>query len=145
VTSLLTTLLTLHLIGVATAQSAPQATSPAFKISGLVYADYYYVAANHRDEIVDRNGFWLRRVYLTYEHTLTQALSLRVRLEFVEGFLGYRSIEKTPVDLYGWDSSRDLGVALQGRLGAEQRTRSRWATDRGPGRRWIAAGQSARR
>jgi hypothetical protein len=178
VSSLLTALLTLHLIGVPTAQSAPQApapaappaqeadaTSPAFKISGLVYADYYYVAANHRDELEDRNGFWLRRVYLTYDHMLTKALSLRVRLEansegdfvssgvsnaylkdawlrweggahailfgmastpqieFVEGFQGYRSIEKTPVDLYGWDSSRDLGVAVQGRLGAEQRTR----------------------
>jgi hypothetical protein len=168
VSSLLTALLTLHLIGVATAQSAAQeadATSPAFKISGLVYADYYYVAANHRDELEDRNGFWLHRVYLTYDHTLTKALSLRVRLEanregdfvssgvsdvylkdawlrweggahaivfgmastpqieFVEGFQGYRSIEKTPVDLYGWDSSRDLGVAVQGRLGAEQRTR----------------------
>lgn len=144
------------------AQAADEAQ--AFRISGLVYADYYYVAANHRDELVDRNGFWLRRVYITYDHTLTDAFALRVRLEmnsegdftstdvsnaylkdawlkwtrgahslafgmastpqieFVEGFQGYRSIEKTPFDLYRWDSSRDLGVLLQGSLGEARRT-----------------------
>jgi hypothetical protein len=129
-----------------------------------VYGDYYYVAGNHRDELEGQNGFWLRRVYLTYDHTLSKAFSLRVRLEvnskgdfestgvdtaylkdawlkwtrgshalafgmastpqidFVEGFQGYRSIEKTPIDFYRWDSSRDLGVVLQGRLGKAQRT-----------------------
>jgi hypothetical protein len=185
VTPLLTTVLTLHLTLVApeqtatpTAQNRSQgadATAPVFKISGLVYGDYYYVAVNHRDELVDRNGLWLRRVYLTYDHTLTKAFSLRVRLEansegdfissgvnnvylkdawlrweggshaivfgmastpqieFVEGFQGYRSIEKTPVDLYRWDSSRDLGVALQGRLGPEQRTRYTFQVGNGSG------------
>ncbi len=138
--------------------------APAFKISGLVFGDYYYVAANHRAELEGQNGFWLRRVYLTYDHTLSKAFSLRVRLEmnskgdfestgvntpylkdawlkwtrgshalvfgmaptpqveFVEGFQGYRAIEKTPIDLYRWDSSRDLGLSLQGRLGKAQRT-----------------------
>jgi hypothetical protein len=146
------------------AQETDADKTPAFKISGLVYGDYYYVAANHRDELVDQNGFWLRRVYFTYDHTLTQAFSLRVRLEvnsegdfvstgvnspylkdawlkwtrgshtltfgmastpqieFVEGFQGFRSIEKTPIDLYRWDSSRDVGILLQGRLGSAQRT-----------------------
>jgi hypothetical protein len=146
------------------AQAADADEAQAFRISGLVYADYYYVAANHRDELIDQNGFWLRRVYLTYDHTLTEAFSLRVRLEmnsegdftstgvsnaylkdawlkwtrgahalafgmastpqieFVEGFQGYRSIEKTPIDLYRWDSSRDLGVLLQGSLGEARRT-----------------------
>lgn len=138
--------------------------APAFKISGLVYGDYYYVAANHRDELEGQNGFWLRRIYFTYEHTLSKAFSMRLRLElnskgdfestgvdtpylkdawlkwtrgshalvfgmaptpqieFVEAFQGYRSIEKTPIDFYRWDSSRDLGVGLQGRLGQAQRT-----------------------
>ena len=146
------------------AQAAEADVAPAFKISGLVYGDYYYVAANHRDELEGQNGFWLRRVYLTYDHTLSKAFSLRVRLEmnskddfestgvntpylkdawlkwargahalvfgmastpqieFVEAFQGYRSIEKTPIDLYRWDSSRDLGLVLQGRLGKAQRT-----------------------
>jgi hypothetical protein len=46
-----------------------------------VYGDYYYVAANHRDELDGQNGFWLRRVYFTYDHTLSKAFSLRFRLE----------------------------------------------------------------
>ena len=171
-TPLITALLTLHLSLAAQvpapapspAQAAGADQTPAFKISGLVYGDYYYVAANHRDELVDRNGFWLRRVYFTYDHTLTPAFSLRVRLEvnsegdfvstgvntpylkdawlkwtrgshalafgmastpqieFVEAFQGYRSIEKTPIDLYRWDSSRDLGILLQGRFGSAERT-----------------------
>jgi len=149
----------------APAPAAKPEEAPAFKISGLVYGDYYYVAANHRDELVDQNGFWLRRVYFTYDHTLAKAFSLRFRLEvnskgdfkstgvntpylkdawlkwafgahsltaglgptpnieFVEGFQGYRSVEKTPLDLYRWDSSRDLGLLLQGGLGKEKRTR----------------------
>jgi hypothetical protein len=148
----------------AQAQAAEAEEAPAFRISGLVYGDYYYVAGNHRDELEGQNGFWLRRVYFTYDHTLSKAFSLRVRLEmnskgdfestgvntpylkdawlkwtrgshalvfgmastpqieFVEGFQGYRSIEKTPIDLYRWDSSRDLGLVLQGRLGKAQRT-----------------------
>jgi hypothetical protein len=176
VTPPITALLTLYLSlaaasshGQAVAHSAPPQgadadKTPAFKISGLVYGDYYYVAANHRDALVDQNGFWLRRVYFTYDHTLTQAFSLRLRLEvnsegdfvstgvnnpylkdawlkwtrgshaltvgmastpqieFVEAFQGYRSIEKTPIDLYRWDSSRDLGIRLQGSFGSAQRT-----------------------
>jgi hypothetical protein len=144
---------------------APKAAeAPAFKISGLVYGDYYYVAGNHREELEDQNGFWIRRVYLTYDHTLSKALSLRARLEanskgdfkstgvatpyfkdlwlkwafgahaltfglaptanidFVDAFQGYRSVEKNPFDLYRWDSSRDLGLVLQGGLGPEKRT-----------------------
>ena len=144
---------------------AEEAPAPAFKISGLVYGDYYYVAENHRDELVDQNGFWIRRVYFTYDHTLSKSLSLRVRMEanskgdfkstgvntpyfkdlclkwsfgahalsfglaptpnidFVDTFQGYRSVEKNPFDLYRWDSSRDLGLMLQGGLGKEGRTR----------------------
>ena len=157
------------------APAAKADEAPAFKISGLVYADYYYVAANHRDELVDQNGFWFRRIYLTYDHTLTKAFSLRVRLEmnskgdfkssgvntpyvkdawfkwsfgahslaagmastpnieFVEGFQGYRSIEKTPLDLYRWDGSRDLGLLLSGGLGKEGRTRYSFQFGNGSG------------
>jgi len=139
--------------------------APVFKISGLVYGDYYYIAQNHRDDLVDQNGFWLRRLYFTYDHTLSKSLSLRVRLEanskgdfessgvntpyvkdawlkwafgahaltiglaptpnidFVDTFQGYRSVEKNPFDLYRWDSSRDLGLLLQGALGKDKRTR----------------------
>ena len=32
-------------------------------------------------------------------------------------------MEKSPLDLYRWDSSRDLGLLLQGALGKEKRLR----------------------
>jgi hypothetical protein len=32
----------------------------------------------------------------------------------VEGIWGYRSLEKTPLDLYRWTSSRDFGITLKG-------------------------------
>ena len=152
-----------------------EVSPPVFRISGLVYGDYYYVAANHRPELEDQNGFWIRRVYLTYDHTLSKALSVRARLEanskgdfestgvntpyfkdlylrwafgshslsvgmaptanidFVDAFQGYRSIEKNPFDLYRWDSSRDLGLQVQGGLGKTGRTRYSFQFGNGSG------------
>jgi len=149
--------------------------APPYKFSGLVYADYYYVVRDHRDELEDENGFWIRRLYFTYDHTLSKALSLRVRLEvnskgdfettgvntpyvkdawlkwsfgahaltfgieptanidFVDAFQGYRSVEKSPLDLYRWDSSRDFGLLLQGGLGKEKRTRYSFQFGNGSG------------
>jgi hypothetical protein len=154
---------------------AEEAAPPAFKISGLVYGDYYDVVRNHRDDLEGQNGFWIRRLYFTYDHTLSKALSLRVRLEanskgdfkstgvntpyvkdawlkwafgahaltfglaptanidFVDAFQGYRSVEKSPFDLYRWDSSRDLGVLVQGGLGKEARTRYSFQLGNGSG------------
>lgn len=143
---------------------AEEPPAPAFKLSGLAFGDYYYVAQSHRDALEGRNGFWLRRVYFTYDHTLSKAFSLRLRFEanskgdfvssgvvtpylkdaylkwsfgaqslafglaptpaidFVDTFQGYRSLEKSPVDLYRWDGSRDLGLLAQGQLGGGRRT-----------------------
>jgi len=139
--------------------------APAYKFSGLVYGDYYYFAENHRDELQGQSGFWIRRMYFTYDQVMSKSLSLRVRLEmnskgdfkstgvntpyikdlwlkwvfgaqsltfgiaptanidFIDTFQGYRSVEKSPFDLYRWDTSRDLGLLLQGGLGKEKRTR----------------------
>jgi len=36
---------------------------------------------------------------------------------FIEGFWGYRDVEKTPLDLQKLGSSRDFGVAVRGRTG----------------------------
>ncbi len=36
-----------------------------------------------------------------------------------EGIWGYRSVEKTPLDLYKFGSSRDIGVAVKGKLGSD--------------------------
>ncbi|MCH8873234.1 hypothetical protein IH824_10785 [candidate division KSB1 bacterium] len=133
------------------------------KIKGYMFGDYYYVLKNHDSSIEGSNGFWFRRIYLTYDHTLDDEFSVRLRLEMnspgdfstrskLEPFLkdaylkwtranhaiilglsstptwnhlesvwGYRSVEKTPGDLYKWDSSRDFGIAFKGSLGSEKR------------------------
>ena len=160
------------------AQPPPAAAAepaPSFKLSGLLFGDYYYLARSHRDALEGQNGFWLRRVYLTYDQALAPALALRVRLElnskgdfkstgvlapylkdawlkwsfgahslaaglaptpnidFVDGFQGYRQLEKSPLDLYRWDSSRDLGLVAQGRLGASRRTQYTFQFGNGSG------------
>jgi hypothetical protein len=106
------------------------------------------------------NGFWFRRVYLTYDYKYDDAISARVRLETatpgdfsnrvamityikdaflkwqsgaqavlvgispapslpsVEEIWGYRSLEKTASELQRLVTSRDMGVAATGTLGA---------------------------
>lgn len=128
------------------------------KLSGLVFGDYYWMAQNHNAELEGNNGFWIRRIYLTYDHQISEAFSGRVRLEMdsegdfvtdsklepsvkdaylkwsneehaiiagisstptlglAEDIWGYRSIEKSPLDLYDFASSRDFGIAFKGNL-----------------------------
>lgn len=143
-------------------QPAPAPQAPPYKISGLAFGDYYTFASHHLPAWEGQHGFWLRRIYLTYDHTLSPALSMRVRLEmnsngklaggaltpyvkdaylrwnvhgrqaltlgiqpsltfdYIESVWGLRHIEKTPLDLYRWDSSRDTGLTLSGPLNASQ-------------------------
>lgn len=172
------------------AQSAPQPSdtaepgAPAWKLGGQFFADYYVVAshdprwgaeAGGPDDLEGRQGFWLRRVYLTYDQTFTPRLSARIRLEansagdflsptrlepfvkdayvgwrvgrhtatvglvptasfqLTEQVWGLRSVEKTPLDLYRFDSSRDLGVLVTGPLGAEGRLRYEFQLGNGAG------------
>lgn len=49
-------------------------------------------------------------------HSLIAGISPTPTWGLVERVWGYRSVEKSPVDLYKLGSSRDFGVALQGRL-----------------------------
>jgi hypothetical protein len=128
------------------------------KFSGLMYGDYYYVFAHHDGAIKDNNGFWFRRIYFTYDNTLSDKIAMRFRLQMsspgdfvtsttmipsvkdaylsakigkhtlmlgligtpmydnVEDFWGYRAMEKTPIDLFNFGSSRDFGVGLKGTL-----------------------------
>jgi hypothetical protein len=128
------------------------------KLSGLMYGDYYYAFKNHDATIENNNGFWFRRIYFTYDNTLTDKIAMRFRLEMnnpgdfktsttmipsvkdaylsakigkhtlmlgligtpmydnVEDFWGYRAMEKTPIDLFKFGSSRDLGIGLKGAL-----------------------------
>jgi hypothetical protein len=116
--------------------------------------------SSHQANFNQQHGFWIRRVYFTYDHTFSSTVSARVRLEagsngkmqggsltpfikdlylkwtfagkqaltlgihpsltfdFIEGVWGLRHIEKTPMDLYKWDSSRDTGVTVAGPINA---------------------------
>lgn len=139
------------------------------KISGSVFADYFYNVS--RDGTIDSmpntavggatglQGFQFRRIYFTYDSPLSEQFSSRFRLEADQGDLfasnkigvvikdaylqwkeifagsnaifgiqptpafsvsedawGYRSLEKTIMDLRGIVSSRDFGAALRGKL-----------------------------
>lgn len=127
------------------------------EISGYMVGEYYYNASHHTEDGEGRHGFWFRRIYFTYDNTLSETIQMRFRLETaspgqwttstllipwvkdayfqwamgkgvnlvagiqsppsfskVESIWGYRSLEKTPLDLYGWTSSRDFGITLKG-------------------------------
>ncbi|MFC2166165.1 hypothetical protein ACFLT2_14350, partial [Acidobacteriota bacterium] len=132
------------------------------QIDGYMAAEYYYNIDHHSGSMDDggimgRHGFWFRRIYFTYNNTLSDAVKMRLRLEMnstsnlfsastlvpyvkdaylswkfagsssliagiqsppsfnqVEEFWGYRPLEKTPLDLYRWTSSRDFGISLKG-------------------------------
>jgi len=144
------------------AEKPSAAPAPAFKISGLAFGDYYAFAQHHLPAWDGQHGFWLRRAYLTYDHTLSPALAIRLRLEmnsngklaggaltpylkdayvrwnfhgrqaltlgiqptlsfdYVESVWGLRHIEKAPLDLYRWDSSRDFAATLAGPVNSAQ-------------------------
>lgn len=127
-------------------------------LSGLAFGDYYWMAQNHNDNIEGDNGFWLRRIYLTYDQKISDSFSARLRFEMsspgdfssnskmipnvkdaylkwhnetqqifagisstptfglTEEVWGYRSVEKSPQDLFGYGSSRDFGIAAKGQL-----------------------------
>jgi len=128
------------------------------KLSGLAFGDYYWMAQNHSDNIEGNNGFWIRRIYLTYDLEISDSFSARLRFEMsnpgdfttsakmsptvkdaylkwhndtqqilvgisstptfglTEHVWGYRSVEKSPQDLFSFGSSRDFGIAAKGQL-----------------------------
>lgn len=60
---------------------APKSEYPKWKISGLVFGDYYYFADHHDPKFDNQQGFWMRRAYFTYEHSFTERFYARFRLE----------------------------------------------------------------
>ena len=148
------------IFGVIVFTSIGFAQDTPYKFSGLMFGDYYSVTSHHDPDIKGSNGFWFRRIYLTYDHKLNSNFSTRIRLEMgsagnfsttsaalvpfikdayikwiinpdhqaflgisqpptfsvIEKVWGYRFIEKTPLDLQRWASSRDFGIALNGTL-----------------------------
>lgn len=126
------------------------------KWQGYMFGDVYYVAEHHNPDIKNANGFWFRRIYSTWNFTLSDTIKGRLRLEMsdvgdfttkasmtpyvkdaylqakiggqtliagisgspsiggIEGLWGYRHLEKTPLDLFKYGSSREFGIALKG-------------------------------
>jgi hypothetical protein len=139
---------------------APPPAALPWRITGLVFGDYYGFIDNHLSTFEDQHGLWLRRAYFTYDHTFSPAVTTRLRLEmnsngklqggaltpfvkdaymrwtfygrqqlttgiqpsltmeYIESFWGLRHIEKTPLDLYRTDSSRDTGFTVAGPINA---------------------------
>ena len=129
------------------------------KIHGLVFGDAYWMAAHDKPSLENQNGLWFRRIYLTFDFSLSENWSARFRTELsspgdfktkgkmepfakdayvrwkngnhqvkvglagtptwdtIEGFWGFRAVEKTLLDLQRIGSSRDMGVSAKGKLG----------------------------
>lgn len=64
---------------------------------------------------------YVKDLYLNWamseNHTLVAGLSPTPTWGLAESIWGYRSVEKSPVDLYKLGSSRDSGIALRGSFG----------------------------
>ncbi|MFQ5649935.1 MAG: hypothetical protein ACE5IY_08325 [bacterium] len=145
--------------------TAPLFAQDSGKISGYMFGDYYYMAANHNEDLEGANGFWMRRIYFAFDKGLSEAFSMRLRLEMssagnftgkdkmtpvvkdaylkwkkgkhsiylgisgtptwglVEKFWGYRSVEKTALDLQKLGSSRDFGIGVKGTLDSNKRVK----------------------
>src|SRR5687768_12218538 len=61
--------------------AAAQETQPSTKISVVAFGDYYWVAENHNESIENRNGFWIRRIFLSVDQILGPSLTARLRFE----------------------------------------------------------------
>jgi hypothetical protein len=63
---------------------------------------------------------YVKDAYLRWTYSGRQRMTLGIEpslsIDVVESVWGLRHIEKTPLDLYRWDSSRDTGLTLDGPL-----------------------------
>ena len=87
------------------------------RISGLFFGDYYYVNQHHQQNLVGKNGFWIRRIYLTLDRNLSTAFAVRLRLEmnhpgFTAGGPGAGSAVPFVKDAYLKYSSGSTAVLL---------------------------------
>lgn len=148
----------------ASAQTLPEWIERT-KLSVVLFGDAYWMAAHHDPAVEGQNGFWIRRIYLTLDHRISERFDAQLRLEasspgdfssadrldpfvkdawlrwrgeradvvaglsstptwgLIEGFWGYRAVEKTPLDLQRMGAARDLGLALRGSFDAGRRFR----------------------
>jgi hypothetical protein len=60
---------------------APSPPAATYKFSGLAFGDFYDFVSNHQASFNAQNGFWFRRIYFTYDQTLTPKIAMRWRLD----------------------------------------------------------------
>jgi hypothetical protein len=65
----------------AAAQEEPPPWFQSTKISALAFGDFYSILEHHDEDLEGRNGFLLRRIYLTFDQKLSPSLSGRLRFE----------------------------------------------------------------
>lgn len=51
------------------------------KYSGLVFGDYYHFTSAEDSTIENQHGFWIRRIYTTFDSKISDEFSARVRFE----------------------------------------------------------------
>ncbi len=73
--------LLIALLSFATVANAQNNSTEKRALSALFFGDYYWFINHNNSEIEGNNGFWIRRIYLTYDHQISEAFSGRVRLE----------------------------------------------------------------
>ena len=69
--------------------AAPPSPYPSGKFSGLLFGDFYAydkwhqnsISATNTNNVQGQQGFWMRRVYFTYDLTLSEKITTRFRLE----------------------------------------------------------------
>ncbi len=76
------------------------------------------------NETSDRLNPFIKDAYLKWtkgRHSAFVGLSPSPTWELIESVWGYRAVEKTPLDLYKWGGSRDLGLAFKGSFDAKKK------------------------
>jgi len=51
------------------------------KFSGYMFGDYYHITKSHKADILDKHGFWFRRIYFSYDYKINSNFSTRLRFE----------------------------------------------------------------
>lgn len=97
------------------ATAALSAQEKPITITGLAFGDYYYAVSHHRPDVEGKNGFWLRRAYLTFDKGISDTLSARLRFEANQpgDFVTSANMEPFVKDAYlRWRQSPKLDVLL---------------------------------
>lgn len=63
------------------ASSPKSALSQETSVGGLFFGDYFAVAQHHDADLEGANGFWARRLYLTFNTRFSDAVDTRARFE----------------------------------------------------------------